>query len=350
MATYGTDPRGRAMTQGDYQRQRFGQQQGPAVSEFARQFGRGSEANYADYGDIMKRYGHAYDTMSGAGRGNVSAERVGYTDPFESHAGYKEFSQTGGYSPSDIANMRARGVSPIRAAYANAQREVGRQRSLQGGYSPNATATLAKMAREQGQSGADAVQNVEAGLAQARNQGRLAGLGGMAGIEGQRLGAQLQAGTTNAELALRAGMFNAEGDNELNRNRLEALRGMTSLYGTTPAMAQLFGDQMNTSIGQGGNIGLGQQQMDIAGQGLTGRYDQTLGRIGDVADIYGTVMTNVYPWLRNRQAQQQPQQNIFGGMPSYTPTGNVNNPYQTRNAPTGMESYQPSGNINRPYR
>src|SRR5437773_5397071 len=50
-------------------------------------------------------------------------------------AGFSEFSKTGGFSPEDLANIRARALSPVRAVYSNAQREVNRQRSLQGGYS-----------------------------------------------------------------------------------------------------------------------------------------------------------------------------------------------------------------------
>src|SRR6185295_3747842 len=120
----------------------------------------------------------------------------------------------GGYSPQDINNMRARSVAPIRAAYANAQNEIGRQRSLQGGYSPNAIAAQVKMAREQGQSGADALQNTEAGLAQMRNQGRLAGLGGMSGIEGQRLNADVDLGKFNTELDFRGQTYNADANSQ----------------------------------------------------------------------------------------------------------------------------------------
>jgi hypothetical protein len=280
----GGDPRGRTQNQSQYQQQRYENQQGPFANELARQFGRGAETDYQNYGDIMKRYGDV------AGGGGPKNERIGYTDPFESYGGYREFSQTGGYSPTDISNMRARGVSPIRSAYANAQRNVGRQRSLQGGYSPNAVATQARMAREQGQSMADATQNVEAGLAEARNKGRLAGLGGMSDIEKQRLAAQID-----------VGKFNATQGNEDNLNQLRALQGMTSLYGTTPGMAQLFGNQLNTSIGQGGQFGLDLYGQDIASQQLPGQWDQNMGRAGDISDIYGAASTAIYPWLRNRQ-------------------------------------------------
>src|SRR5262245_54171702 len=115
---YGTNPRGRTMSQGEYQQQRYENQQGPFANELARQFGRGAETDYQNYGDIMRRYG---DVASGGG---PKAGTVSYNDPFNSYGGYQEFSQTGGYSPTDIANMRARGVSPIRASYANAQRGI----------------------------------------------------------------------------------------------------------------------------------------------------------------------------------------------------------------------------------
>lgn len=285
----GSDPRGRVQNQSGYQQQRFENQQGPAASEFARRFGQAAERQYDDYGDIMRRYG---DVASGGGAGKLGRNQVSWTDPFKSYGGYEEFSTTGGYSPTDIANMRARGVSPIRAAYANAQRGIGQQRALQGGYSPNAIATRAKMAREQGQSMADATQNVEAGLAEARNRGRLAGLSGMSGIEGQRLAAQLDAGKFNA-----ATLNAADETDQLNQ--LRALQGMTSLYGTTPGMAQLFGNQLNTSIGQGANYGINQQQVDIEGQKLPGAWDSAMGKIGDIMDIAGAASTMAYPWLND---------------------------------------------------
>src|SRR5262245_37586381 len=189
----GNDPRGRMQNQGQYQQQRYESQQGPMAQAMAYNYGRGTEANYGDYTDIMNQYrniasgGGGGDGDGGGAGGSYGIERWGpshasYNDPFKSYGGFEEFSQTGGYSPEDIANMRARGVSPIRAAYANAQQNIQRQRSLQGGYSPNAIAAQVKMAREQGQSMADATQNVEAGLAEARNRGRQFGLTGMSGI------------------------------------------------------------------------------------------------------------------------------------------------------------------------
>lgn len=94
------------------------------------------------------------------------------------------FLSDGGLSEGDVGNLRARAATPIRAAYANAEREIGRNRALQGGYSPNANAALARMAREQGQATADAGQNAEAGIAQMRQQGKMAGLSAITSMYG----------------------------------------------------------------------------------------------------------------------------------------------------------------------
>lgn len=318
----GGDPRGRIQNQSAYQQQRYENQQGPMVNAFAHNYGRGSETNYGDYQDIMSGYRSMAGLDGGAGGGGgvsdggfngagmYSPFTVSYSDPFKSYGGFEEFSNTGGYSRGDIANMRARGVSPIRAAYANAEREVGRQRSLQGGYSPNATAVLAKMAREQGQGAADATQNVEAGLAEARNKGRLSGLTGMSNIEGQRLDAQLKAGMFNADAQARAQAQNigaaesaasrsSAASAASNADRLRALQGMTSLYGTTPGMSELFGNQLLNAVGQGGTMGINRQVADISGQQLPGQWDTTKSRVQDVSNM-------AYPWLDYIEQRRRP--------------------------------------------
>jgi len=277
------DPRGRTQNQSQYQQQRFEQQQGPVANQAGYNYGRASEQNFNDYGDIMGGYANA-----AAGGNNVSGGRVSYDEQFtDPYAKYKSFSDTGGYSGNDIANLRSRGAAPVRAAYANAEKEVGRQRALQGGYSPNATATLAKMAREQGQAGADAMQNVEAGIVNQRNANMLSGAAGMKGIGDSRLGAQLDAGKFNASM-----QFDESNANQ--RNRLDALQGMTSLYGATPGMAGTFGNQAIDAINAGGNFGNNLYQNDIESGRLPGQFDQTMGR---VKDIYNTGATMAYPWI-----------------------------------------------------
>ena len=332
----GSDPRGRMQNQSQYQQRRFEQQQGPMASAMAYNYGRGSEANIGDYTDIMNQYrniaaGGGSDGGGGGGggfdaSGMYTPFTVSYSDPFQSYGGFQEFSTTGGYSPQDIANMRARGVAPVRAAYANAQREVGRQRSLQGGYSPNAIATQARMARDQGQMAADAVQNVEAGLASERQKGRLAGLTGMSGIEGQRLGAQIDVGKFNAQqqeqaqarniaAAASAAAGGAAASAQNTQDRLAALRGMTALYGTNPAMAATFGNQALQSVGQGSQFGLGLMGQENAAQQLPGAYQTTMGRIGQIANLAGNVANPMLDYFGSRRRPQT------GSTSSYNPQG-----------------------------
>jgi hypothetical protein len=327
----GGDPRGRAQNQNQYQQQRYENQQGPMANAFAYNYGRGSESDYGNYTDIMNQYRNiASGGGAGAGGGGggggysaftVSPGKASYNDPFNSYKGYTEFSETGGYSPNDIANMRARGVSPIRSAYANAEREMGRGRALQGGYSPNMAASQVKMAREQGQSAADATQNVEAGLAEARNRGRLAGLSGMYGVENSRLGADVDLSKFNVGLDFEGQQYNADaqaraqaaniGSAESSAaasraQQMQALNGMANLYGTTPGMSQLFGNQLLTAVGQGGQMGNTFTQNEIAAGRSPGAWDQTMNRIGGVMDLFSKGSTAAYPWLNDeRQGQNQ---------------------------------------------
>lgn len=123
--------------------------------------------------------------LFGLFKGGKKKKPIGGSGEFDLENNLQGMATTGGYSDEDMANLRARSVSPIRAAYSAANRDVDRQRSLQGGYSPNYTAAKAKMAREQSYAMSDAMTNVEGGLAESKRQGRLAGLQGLLTLRGQ---------------------------------------------------------------------------------------------------------------------------------------------------------------------
>lgn len=220
-----------------------------------------SDRGERDYSDIMNRYGSFLDSG-------------GYTPNFGAYPGYQDFADTGGYTPQNIQDIRARGLAPMRAAYANAQSNLNRNRALQGGYSPNYAAALAKMARELGYGLSDQATNVEAILADAIRQGKLAGLGGMTNIDSAR---------ATAELAGRG-------------QQLQGISGMQNLYGTAPGMAQMFGNQMLDSSRNSLNLEqLNNQlaQMIISGTlGLSqvpGDYQSALGNIGSTLGLGGQI-------------------------------------------------------------
>jgi hypothetical protein len=252
-------------------------------------FGNAMEQGQQDYGSIMG----GLQGLAGGG-GNISAGRVGYSDPFgTSYDKFKQFSDTGGYSANDIADLRARGVAPIRAAYANAGREVGRQRALQGGYSPNATATLAKMAREQSQGGADALQNVNAGIVNQRNANQLSGIQGMTGIDTSRLNAELDASKSNAQYGLQADAYN-------QGNMLDAYKTMGSLYGTTPGMANMFGTQLGNAIQNSGAQGSSYITGETQAQTQPGAFQNTANKIQTGADIATGIGNPILNYYQNK--------------------------------------------------
>lgn len=190
-----------------------------------------------------------------------SFERVNYErDPETTGraiSGYTDFADTGGYSPQDIQELRARGISPVRAAYGNSMMQLDRQRSLQGGYSPNFTAATAQMQRELPQQLANATTNVNAGLAESIRSGKLAGLGGLTGIGGMETGARMQAGMANQGADLQAQNLTEQSLSAHDTRKLSAqdLLGRSidmerGLYGTSPGATATFGDQAQRAYQQ----------------------------------------------------------------------------------------------------
>lgn len=225
-----------------------------------------------------------------------------------------ELAKTGGYSDAGIADLRARGISPIRSVYSSAQNALNRQKSLQGGYSPGYQAATAKMARELSDQIAGQVTNVNAGIAQSVASNKLQAapaLAATANEESNRAASILKA---NQDAMNQANQFNASsqqntqqanariaqenadrisGTNQANANNsievqranasiaaenaarqlqtqqvnaaiksgnqaqlLEIMKSMQSLYGTTPALANTFGNQALAANQQ--NIGVAQ--------------------------------------------------------------------------------------------
>lgn len=219
-------------------------------------YGYGSQQNIADYNSIMNNYREFLGGASDRGLGQ-SLDTFG------------NFAQTGGFSPQDIQNIRARAVAPIRGVYSNARADVDRQRRLQHGFSPNYTAATAKMGRDQAYSTADASTNAEAMIAELLQKGKLAGAEGLAGTS-----------------------LGARGQDQ------SALGGMSNLYGQTPGLASTFGNQVLAA----GNQDLQGQQLQnqimeaiirgrLGESGVAGSYQSALGNIGGTVSLIGNIMS-----------------------------------------------------------
>lgn len=208
-------------------------------------------------------------------------DKLSYNRTAELDTGFRnmrELSETGGYSPQGIQELRARGVSPLRSMYGQAQNEMNRNRSLQGGYSPSFNAASSKNTRDMAGSIADQLSNVNAGIAQNVASNRLSAAPQHAAfaqgeqrdidsinktnVENKNYAAGLNRNTSQGALQSMAGMY-AQNDatrlgalggmyssTQNNSNQmLDAIHGMRSTYATQPGNAALYGQQAATNKG-----------------------------------------------------------------------------------------------------
>jgi hypothetical protein len=100
------------------------------------------------YSKILNSNDPSSSTYVGNKPYDVTKANYGVSPYFsQAYGNLANLSQTGGITSQEQADLRERGVSPIRSVYANAQQDANRARVLSGGYSPNAAAIQAKMAR-----------------------------------------------------------------------------------------------------------------------------------------------------------------------------------------------------------
>lgn len=214
--------------------------------------------NMKDYTSMMGNFDNLYKQVSARQPTTFKATRPGelneaYGNLRSAGKGYQEFANTGGYSEKDQQELRARGISPIRAAYSNATRELDRTRALGSpGGSANYIAAASKMQRELPGQLADATTNVNAGLADAIRQGKLAGLSGLSGV-GSAMGGL---SSEEANRILQAQGMTEDSYQRGVANRLGVLGAQGSLFGTSPGLTSTFGNQALNAQGQRQNYGL----------------------------------------------------------------------------------------------
>lgn len=291
----------------------------PQTEEFHKNYQDAVTTQTGNYNDIMGQYKNQQNIAPAAPIkfNPTSTATTNYkTSPEMQQAmtGYKGFADTGGYSPTDIQELRARGVSPIRSVFSSFQRGLDKQKALGGGYSPNYGAVTAKLAREMPEQIAGQVSNVNAGLADSIRQGKLAGLSGLGGLATSDTGFRTTSDINNANARNQMSQFNTSGDINAQtvnaeNDRAEKARqanliaGQQSLYGTTPGMASMFGNQVLGSTGQlidanqqGQQQGQANVEQQINQSQLPSNTDIALGRVGQIGKI-GAGLIN--PWLRS---------------------------------------------------
>jgi len=184
---------------------------------------------------------------------------------YGAYGGYKDFSETGGFTPEQVAAMRARGEGAVRSTFDASKRRLEQQNRIMGGSSTARTAALAKLTRDTAHEVGDADISLEAQLADSIRSGKLAGLSGMTNIDSDRM-----------------------------RNALGGFQGLTSAYGTKPGMADMYGGLLNQSNSQ--MIDMQELQQKLAemiidaqlGRGkMPTRFDAFRSAAGGIKDIVG---------------------------------------------------------------
>lgn len=197
--------------------------------------------------------------FGGGGMGGMAGGAVGrnMADYGNIMSRFQSFADNGGFSEGDKANIRSRAVSPVRSIYSSARQGLDRQRALQGGYSPGYATALGRFSREQGQLTSDAATNAEAAIAEMVQRGKLAGMGGMA-----------------------------------------------SIYGATPGLSNMFGNQMLQGMGQQLTAAGLQNQLSLGLMGnqnnmsrIPGNFQEGLNNIGGAINLGGQIGGIIYPWL-----------------------------------------------------
>jgi hypothetical protein len=209
-----------------------------------------------DYSNIMDQYGRIGAAAQSPGQTvtptPISPQSYTYTPSpqlMQSISNLQGLSQTGGYAPGDLADIRARSIAPIRSIYSSAQQNIDRNRVLRGS-STGYAATKAKMARDLAQQISDTTTNANAAIAGDVAKNKI----GIAPAYAQAAGAESslsnQYGRANTDTANDFSKFNANQvmdaakiNQGASGQALDATRGMASLYGTTPALASLYGSQ-----------------------------------------------------------------------------------------------------------
>ncbi len=279
-------------------------------SQFQNLYNQASTGNLKDYQEIMDNYRNLLEKASSINPAETfGQERIGYgdyasgknaigLDPTqagnvnEAIGHYKDFANTGGYSPQDIQNLRARAIAPTRAVYGNAQNQLERTKALSGGGLTNYAAASAKMNRDLAYGISDANVNANASIADAVQRGKLAGTAGLAQTALSQQAAQLQVDQINNQMKL-AGLGGlTEVDRQIlsaeitKRNQeLATLEGQRNLYGTRPGLTETFGNQLN----QSGNQDVDLLAAQLGGTKIPTGYQQALGNIGSTVGLLGSV-------------------------------------------------------------
>jgi len=288
-----------------------------------------TSAGYADVGDRFKDYGERGANLwqtnqdwglgelqdiyagigSGGGGGGVpgyqgefdadkawweNVKGQGYATPEQKDAGwgwgtFKNFAETGGWSPDEMSDFRARSTSGIPSMYGGLRDEMVRGKTIQGGYGPGYGTAQSQLARDRARSMGEASLGAETSLANSIRQGKQWGgeqgkgaaqqeYGNMAGAQNQLTSiAEKIAAANRAARSSRAGA--ADRDTMMRLGLIDRITGLSKETGSEIPYA---GVELNSYGGRAsGDTGYANSWGTMTGG--PSKTGQILGGAGKVA-------------------------------------------------------------------
>ncbi len=223
---------------------------------------------------------------------------LGWASPEQKEAGwgwgtFKNFAETGGWSPQEMADFRARAASGTPQLFNQLRDEMSRGRTVQGGYGPGYGTSMAQLARDKAEQIRQAQLGAETSLASSIREGKQ--WGGQMGSQtaqtelGQMGTGQKEAMSIDEKIrqinAAAAASRNAGAQANLAQ-RLGLINSITGLAGRTGAQP--------TYLGLGLGAAGGGAQADLGYLGSYGQtqqkgpsiWDKLLGAAGGAAAAY----------------------------------------------------------------
>ena len=236
---------------------------------------------------------------------------------------YDEFAKTGGYSEGDKANIRTRANSVIPSMFGSMRDQAQRQASVQGGYGPGQSALMSRLGRNQAGAAADTSLNAELGITSAVNKGRQWGAGSMSeaeqGLQSLKTGNQLQGMRGAADVE--SGMVN-----DINRGRMAGIGGIGA-QGENDRNAQMQASRSRADIAhQNQMAGIAGSSVSNAQANFEKQFaaDQEWRGLSGLESLYSGSGSGEYSQNRNFDMQNRQGYNDRADMASRLKGGNKN--------------------------
>jgi len=219
--------------------------------------------------------GDVLDTAKTTAKNLLPSVTTGYTDIQTTggydpsvlgriNAGYSDLADTGGVSDVDASAMRNRAMQAARSTYEIGQDEAARSAAATGGYGATGGAIQESLARKGSQAAAAAAGSADASIAGLRQSGKIAGIGGLSGVQ-----------------------------QNMASNRLTATGGLANVYGMTESQVTRTVDQILQNYQQTGQ--LNNQDLTILTNlaNQPGVFDKIVGTIGTLGGAAGGILTGI---------------------------------------------------------